>query len=282
LTECEGDCDVDEDCEGDLKCFKNGPGESNVPTGCSGIAREEMDYCYNHPEPELEFMVDLDDPLGLCQGDCDSNADCEDGLSCFMNEDGSDNVPEGCEGAAVHGVDYCYLSLNALEWLGWSPATSGSLGVCQGDCDGDSDCQSGLVCVHNAVPNGCGGEMYSSFADYCGDSTTNAAANGVADHDPEDMTGSDEVATSFNDFIPTILGAAAGAMAIAAVVAVVVMMRKRKTASKKTEIEMKAVHVPDHSVATKTNTEMEEEKETEAEMEVVTGPEPDVGAVVVE
>merc|ERR1719474_1379978 len=64
LSECEGDCDVDEDCEGNLKCFKNGRGESNVPTGCSGIAHEEMDYCYHHPEPELEFKVDPVAPNG--------------------------------------------------------------------------------------------------------------------------------------------------------------------------------------------------------------------------
>jgi len=123
--------------------------------------------------------------------------------------------------------------------------------------------------------------MYEATSDYCGDSTTNAAAHGVADHDPDDMAGSDERATSFNDFVPMLLGAAAGAMVIAAVVTVVVMMRK-KNAANEMGIEMKAVHVPDDSVATKTNTEMEEEKETEAEMEVVTGPEPDVGAVVVE
>merc|ERR1712038_469705 len=93
----------------------------------------------------------------------------------------------------------------------------------------------------------------------------NSAATSNVDG-PNEVTGSEQEATSFDDFIPMVIGAAAGA------VAVVVVMRERKTASKKVEIEMKAVHVPDHSVATKRNTEME----------VVTGPEPDVGVVVVE
>jgi len=121
---------------------------------------------------------------------------------------------------------------------------------------------------------------YIWVEDECEIDVNSAAMSNVAG--PIEVTGSEQEATSFDDFIPMVIGAAAGAVAIVGIVAVVVVMRERKTASKKTEIEMKAVHVPDHSVATKTNTEMEEEKETEAEMEVVTGPEPDVGAVVVE
>merc|ERR1719474_2226532 len=108
LTECEGDCDVDEDCEGDLKCFKNGLGETDVPTGCSGIAREDMDYCYGQSEPDLEFVGEDPTGLGECQGDCESDADCQGDLKCFHNADGSDNVPEGCEGVAMNSMDYCY------------------------------------------------------------------------------------------------------------------------------------------------------------------------------
>lgn len=92
----------------------------------------------------------------------------------------------------------------------------------------------------------------------------------------EDDSGSDEGAKSFNDFIPMILGAAAGVVVIAGIVAVVVAMRKNKNAAKDTVIEMNAVHVPDESVERKTN------RNTLTGMEVVTEPEPEVGAVAAE
>ena len=63
LGECQGDCDVDADCDDNLKCFKNGPGEANVPTGCSGIAREDMDYCYDHPGL---YYIDSSHSLLMC------------------------------------------------------------------------------------------------------------------------------------------------------------------------------------------------------------------------
>jgi len=104
--------------------------------------------------------------------------------------------------------------------------------------------------------------------------STNADALSIVGG-PNEMTGSGEGAASFDDFVPMILGAAAGVVAIAAIVALAVTMRKRKrkTASTEPVVEMKAVHVPDDSVATHTA------KRTETEMEVVTGTEPVVGAV---
>ena len=57
-----------------------------------------------------------------------------------------------------------------LEYLGWSP--SYPLGECEGDCDSDSHCESGLVCYHRNhndttdIPPGCSGTPYWD-ADYC-------------------------------------------------------------------------------------------------------------------
>lgn len=48
---CEGDCDIDSDCEGDLVCFSSQ--ESATVPGCSGTRptrpRDDnrVDYCYN-------------------------------------------------------------------------------------------------------------------------------------------------------------------------------------------------------------------------------------------
>ena len=44
LGRCEGDCDTDSGCQGDLKCFQRDASE-NVP-GCSGGGGTAYDYCY--------------------------------------------------------------------------------------------------------------------------------------------------------------------------------------------------------------------------------------------
>ena len=47
LYECEGDCDSDSECASDLVCFYNGAGQTNVPQGCQGSAKDNYDYCYD-------------------------------------------------------------------------------------------------------------------------------------------------------------------------------------------------------------------------------------------
>jgi hypothetical protein len=50
--------------------------------------------------------------LGKCQGDCDKNSDCQDGLKCFQRQ-GNEPVP-GCytgpggDTLSKQGVDFCY------------------------------------------------------------------------------------------------------------------------------------------------------------------------------
>ena len=41
----------------------------------------------------------------VCEGDCDGNADCKSGLTCFQRS-GSETVPV-CSGNGVSGWDYC-------------------------------------------------------------------------------------------------------------------------------------------------------------------------------
>lgn len=67
-------------------------------------------------------------------------------------------------------------SLFSLQNFGWSAchyyAMDGTVcGRCQGDCDDDSGCEPGLVCVHNPsdmswLP-GCKGGPIESYVDYC-------------------------------------------------------------------------------------------------------------------
>ena len=48
LGKCQGDCDSDDDCEGDLRCFQR-DGYSSVP-GCYGSGTKNWDYCFSEPE----------------------------------------------------------------------------------------------------------------------------------------------------------------------------------------------------------------------------------------
>jgi transforming growth factor-beta-induced protein len=110
LGECQGDCDVDEDCEGGLVCFQRDGGEP-VP-GCLGgdDDNSRTDYCVlnnhlqqvgNNKHPSSAY------PLGECQGDCDADEECDGGLVCFQR-DGGDPVP-GCLGGEDDNsrTDYC-------------------------------------------------------------------------------------------------------------------------------------------------------------------------------
>ena len=45
---CQGDCDDDNDCKGELLCFQRS-GYDEVP-GCSGLGRNHWDYCIAPPK----------------------------------------------------------------------------------------------------------------------------------------------------------------------------------------------------------------------------------------
>ena len=104
-------------------------------------------------------------PLGLCEGDCDHDSDCKSGLTCFQR-DGNEAVP-GCSGNGKSGWDYCV----AVKPLDSSRNGGGGYGMCEGDCDKDSDCDAGLKCFQRdgkeAVP-GCSGSGKKGW-DYCVD-----------------------------------------------------------------------------------------------------------------
>lgn len=113
LQMCEGDCDDDNDCAGDLICFQRNTG-LEVP-GCKGSDESTIDYCTNaqfaisspsllahvgnNGKPEDAF------PLKVCQGDCDTDDECSGNLVCF-HRSGGEEVP-GCEGSDVSTADYC-------------------------------------------------------------------------------------------------------------------------------------------------------------------------------
>ena len=111
LNECEGDCDDDEDCEGNLVCFQRDNEE--VP-GCSGNPGKKHDYCINpdllpKTRADIDYVSNLnseDGPLlNECEGDCDNDDDCAGDLVCFQQDD--DEPVPGCSGNPGRKHDYC-------------------------------------------------------------------------------------------------------------------------------------------------------------------------------
>eukprot|EP00581_Thalassiosira_minuscula_P031283 CAMPEP_0183763434 /NCGR_PEP_ID=MMETSP0739-20130205/9697_1 /TAXON_ID=385413 /ORGANISM="Thalassiosira miniscula, Strain CCMP1093" /LENGTH=513 /DNA_ID=CAMNT_0026001853 /DNA_START=121 /DNA_END=1662 /DNA_ORIENTATION=+ len=112
LGQCQGDCDSDKDCKGDLVCFDRDGATANAPVPhCSGYDDTGDDFCTIRPsQTYLAYMGNSGlpvnkFPLQLCEGDCDRDSECAGGLVCFKRK-GRTPVP-GCEGTGVRGKDYC-------------------------------------------------------------------------------------------------------------------------------------------------------------------------------
>jgi len=204
LSACEGDCDGDSECDEGLVC-QSRDGNETIPD-CEGFAREGSDYCRypdseapsTSPPPSSSPSVSLKpigkepnadtssptiSPVGLpaltvvnittgkygnCEGDCPRDNKCEGDLRCYKRE-AFEPVP-GCSGLGVEAVNYCTdLPDNYLIYVGREPGANNTLSACEGDCDGDSECDEGLVCQSrdgNETIPGCEG-FARDGSDYC-------------------------------------------------------------------------------------------------------------------
>ena len=90
-------------------------GEEPVP-GCIGRGISGANYCADRPPTKLLYRgSNPADPLGVCEGDCDGDENCEGDLICFQR-DGSEPVP-GCNGMGARGGDYCVGSTFSPTWI---------------------------------------------------------------------------------------------------------------------------------------------------------------------
>jgi len=136
---CQGDCNSDADCKEGLFCFSRAQGEATAVPGCVGGGMDDkpgMDYCYAPFGPTtttatttttttttttmewrpawtigyLDYAREctVEAPCGACEGDCDGNAHCQEGLLCFSRGVGSVEPVPGCIGLGIGGMDYCY------------------------------------------------------------------------------------------------------------------------------------------------------------------------------
>ncbi len=127
----EGDCDNDSECGPGLVCVNN--------VGASYGWASGVDVCEGSSLPGDWDYCSSSSPCADGEGDCDNNSECGPGLVCVNNVGASYGWASGvdvCEGGSQPGDwDYCSSS--------WRCAAG------EGDCDGNSECDPGLVCVWN-------------------------------------------------------------------------------------------------------------------------------------
>jgi hypothetical protein len=146
--EGQGDCDRDSECANGLVCTDNRGADFGFPAGidiCLPDTGGPPDPC-GLPLGSGRFCSDpACGPCSAGQGDCDSDAECASGLTC------EDNV--GASFGFAPGIDVCMQTICTSE-VGrgnfcsvCGPCTDG-----QGDCDSDTECAAGLVCVDDVGP----------------------------------------------------------------------------------------------------------------------------------
>lgn len=70
--------------------------------------------------------------MGKCEGDCNADSDCADGLKCYQR-DSSEDVPPGCQDGgdgAISTHDYCYTPDDADDGDGTADDDGGEDGWC--------------------------------------------------------------------------------------------------------------------------------------------------------
>jgi hypothetical protein len=185
-----GDCDKNSECAPGLSChtdvglgYRMGPStDVCLPSACSQPLGHK-DYCLNAC------------PCGYGSGDCDSDAQCMDGLVCatdygsmFKMTAGTDVcVTAQCAGRTVASGSFCTEEC---------PCGHGG-----GDCDSDADCILGLVCVDNVgatfgmsaatdvcMPPACG-DVSPGASTFCSTDCPCGNGGGDCDDDAECMPG---------------------------------------------------------------------------------------------
>ena len=163
--ENEGDCDSNNDCEGDLIC-----GSDN----CLNLLSTDNftpshDCCYAEikcggSQINTGSCCTSVSPCGINEGDCDDNFECQGELMCgidnCINILSSDNFP------STH--DCCYSPCVGSQTDTASCCTSVSpCGINEGDCDENFECQGELMCGIDNCINILPSDNFPSTHDCC-------------------------------------------------------------------------------------------------------------------
>jgi hypothetical protein len=162
LSKCEGDCDVDSDCESGLKCFQRDGGDSTLIPGCDGTpGADRTDFCYDPANAPGSTPTDDDTFVSAPTTPAPVVAAAPTVVAATPTV-AQPTFPTDTHPVAIQGT---------LDKVGGNqnPSNAFPLGLCEGDCDGDTDCEGGLVCHqrdgNETVPS-CEGTGDSDM-DYC-------------------------------------------------------------------------------------------------------------------
>lgn len=146
LQHCQGDCDRDVDCAGDMVCYKRS-GLSSVP-GCA----ESSEYI-----PSISHFCNYKNAIPT-----------QEALNAPVNS--MPEAPSMAPTIAPSNGPFLAPSRDVLKFVAWEPIEP--LGHCQGDCDRDADCEGGMTCFKrvgsSSVP-GCddSSDYIPSIARFC-------------------------------------------------------------------------------------------------------------------
>lgn len=132
----QGDCTSNAECQSGLKCRANA-GASHGFAATIGVCEDGGSWTFCSATNPC--------PAGL--GDCDTDKECESGLTCMHNVGAQYGYPSTMDVCAAKEGEEAYC-------LTTQPCPAG-----KGDCDTDAECQSGLTCVEDV------GASYTFAAD---------------------------------------------------------------------------------------------------------------------
>ena len=131
--------------------------------------------------PEIEFVAENPEedelPLGLCQGDCDDDDDCVEGLVCYKRDAPYQTIP-GCSGGDEDFTDFDYCALPAAI----ADDSSGN----EAESEPTNGGQSSSGSQSNA-----GGEENNAAAENSNEMAANATSNGAAQGVQDETTNED-------------------------------------------------------------------------------------------
>jgi hypothetical protein len=138
----EGDCDSNSECAAGLVCSSD--------VGANYGFRAIVDVCEVPSTPSVDALGGdsfcLGDKCGIGEGDCDSDSECQAGLTC------STDVGTKYGFRAI--VDVCEApQVLPTEIGGDSFCVGTQCAAGEGDCDSDNECQAGLVCATDVGAN---------------------------------------------------------------------------------------------------------------------------------
>jgi len=147
LNLCEGNCDSDSDCKGDLICFEKSKSKSQDVPSCSYPSNRagynvNWNYCtYSKYRVKKQSRST---GLDICDGNCSRNSDCSGDLICYKDAMNTVRMVPGCTFSVgwSKSFNYCVDKKYEVRHLGWG----GMRGLCEGDCANSDNCYGHLIC----------------------------------------------------------------------------------------------------------------------------------------